>query len=373
MSPLPTVGIVRHQLFRPSETFIASQALALRRFRPLFVGRDRVPPRPGVDSVSVSQRGRAALLAYTLARTSGPLCGLLRERPVALLHAHFGVEGVYATTLARSLRVPLVTTLHGFDVTIGKRHMITSRKPSWINYVVWRRMLFDECRLFICVSDYIRRRAIEWGYPEERTIVLPIGVDVEVVQPGEFVEAPRIIHVARLVQIKGTADLLRAFAIVKQVIPKAKLVIIGDGPLRASLISLSRSLGVAASVRFLGAQDHSETLRWMRQSRLLCLPSVTATDGSQEGLGMVLLEAAAAGKPVVGTNHGGIPEAVTDGLNGFLVPEHDVAVLADRLLALLKDPELCEQLGKAGREAVVERFNLRRQTDKLESLYRELM
>jgi colanic acid/amylovoran biosynthesis glycosyltransferase len=111
----------------------------------------------------------------------------------------------------------------------------------------------------------------------------------------------------------------------------------------------------------------------VRESRLLCLPSVTAPNGDQEGLGMVLLEAAATGRPVVGTAHGGIPEAVVDGTTGYLVPEHDVTALADRLVALLRDPQLGERLGKAGRDMVVERFNLHRQTEKLESLYRSLL
>jgi glycosyltransferase involved in cell wall biosynthesis len=313
------------------------------------------------------------LLSYTLTRRSGALRRILRERETALLHAHFGVEGVYAIQTAKALHVPLVTTLHGFDVTISKSQLLASKKPSWMNYVTWRRDLFNEGAVFICVSDHIRRRAMEWGYPEERIVVLPIGVDVESIQPAGFVETPRILHVARLVEKKGTADLLQAFAIVRKAVPAAQLVVIGDGPLRASLNDLARELGVGGSVRFMGAQQHGETLRQLSQSRLLCLPSVTASNGDQEGLGMVLLEAAAAGKPVVGTDHGGIPEAVTDGSNGFLVPERDIAGLADRLLALLTDPQLCDQFGKAGREMVVERFNLRRQTDKLEFLYRTLI
>jgi colanic acid/amylovoran biosynthesis glycosyltransferase len=297
----------------------------------------------------------------------------LAERRTALLHAHFGVEGVYAIETARALRVPLVTTLHGFDVTVSKSQLLASKKISWVNYVAWRRTLFSEGAVFICVSEHIRRRAVEWGYPAERIVVLPIGVDVESIQPAGFAETPRILHVARLVEKKGTSDLLRAFADVRTAVPDAELVIVGDGPLRASLEGLARDLGVAAAVRFLGVQKHSETLRWLNRSRLLCLPSTTASNGDQEGLGMVLLEAGAAGKPVVGTDHGGIPEAVEDGSNGFLVPERDAAALADRLLAMLSDPQLCERFGKAGREMVVERFNLRRQTEKLESLYRTLI
>ncbi|MGC4768723.1 glycosyltransferase [Micromonospora sp. DT44] len=345
----------------------------MRSFRPLFVGRDLVPNRPGTESVSVADFGKSAVLPYTLTRRSPALAAALAERGTALLHAHFGVEGVYAVPTAKALEVPLVTTLHGFDVTVTRAKMLASKKPSWLNYVTWRNSLFTEGAVFVCVSEHIRRRAVEWGYPADRCRVLPIGVDVDAIQPSGPVEVPRILHVARLVEKKGTQYLLRAFAEVRKAIPGAELTLIGEGPLRDPLGALARELGIEASVRFLGAQKHSDTLRWLSQSTLLCLPSVTAQDGDQEGLGMVLLEAAASGKPVIGTLHGGIPEAVTDGANGFLVPERDVAALADRLIELLRDKHLCDQFGKVGRQTVEDRFNLRRQTKKLESLYRDLL
>jgi len=373
MTQPPVVGVVRHQQFRPSETFIAKQAQALRQFRPLFVGRDAAPVPPGIDFVSVSQFGRAAVAKYTLTRRSEPLRRLLAERGPALLHAHFGVEGVYAVPLARALGVPLVTTLHGFDVTLGRRQLLSAGKASWVTYVADRQDLFEHGSVFVAVSDFIRRKALAWGYPAERVVVLPIGVDVDAIQPTPPPPAPRVLHVGRLVEVKGTASLLRAFVLVRAVRPDAELVIVGDGPLRAALVQLASTLGLGDAVRFLGACDYAGTLREMREARVLCLPSVTARTGAQEGLGLVLLEAAATGRPVVGTVHGGIPEAVVDQTTGYLVPESDEAGLADRLVTLLDDEQLCERMGKAGREMVVDRYNLARQTDKLESLYRTLM
>lgn len=337
------------------------------------MARDPVPTTRRVQSLSVAEFGRPALLAYTLAGRPQPLAGALAERGVALLHAHFGPEGAYGARLARAMGVPLVTTLHGFDVTVTKARLLASRKPSWVRYVTGRGALFRQCARFICVSEHIRRRAVRWGYPEDKLTVLPIGVDVDLIAPAPAPEAPRVLHVARLVAKKGTADLLKAFAVVARAVPGAELVVIGEGPLRASLAALAVALGVGDSVRFLGAQPYPETLRWVRESRLLCLPSVTAPNGDEEGLGMVLLEAAATGRPVVGTDHGGIPEAVVDGTTGYLVPEHDVTALAERIVTLLRDPGLGERLGKAGREMVVDRFNLHRQTGRLEELYRSLL
>jgi colanic acid/amylovoran biosynthesis glycosyltransferase len=347
--------------------------MSLSSFRPLFVARDKVPATPGIDAVSVADFGRRAVLAYTLGRAAGPLPAALAERGVVLLHAHFGVEGVYATRIAKAMGVPLVTTLHGFDVTVSRAELLATRKPSWVNYVAWRESLFAQGAVFICVSEHIRRRAAEWGYPASRLVVLPIGVDVDRIGEAGPAEASAILHIGRLVEKKGTQYLLRAFADVRRAVPGAELTIVGDGPLRPALEGMAADLDVAGAVRFLGTRGHAETLDLLARSRLLCLPSVTAASGDQEGLATVLMEAGAAGKPVVATQHGGMSEAVTDGTNGYLVPERDPAALADRLIALLRDPQLCEQFGKAGRETVLERFNLRRQTAKLETLYRTLL
>lgn len=338
------------------------------------MAKDRVPEiTPPVNAVSVAQFGKRAQLAYTLTRSPGPMKQALADRNVALLHAHFGPEAVYVTPLAKALGVPLVTTLHGFDVSVAKSQLVASRKPSWINYVTWRDDLFTHGRVFVAVSEHVRRRAIEWGYPADRLVVLPIGVDVDVIQPAPVPETPRILHIARLVEKKGTADLLRAFAGVFRAVPGAELAIIGQGPLRESLEATAAELGIAGAVRFLGARPHAETLQWLSHSRVVCVPSVTAPNGDQEGLVTVLMEAGAAGVPLVATDHGAAHEAVTEGINGFLVPEHDPTALADRLITLLRDPAMGERFGKAGREMVVHRFNLRRQTDKLEALYRTLL
>jgi glycosyltransferase involved in cell wall biosynthesis len=342
----------------------------MRAYHPLFVARDSVVRAPaGTDALSISDFGKAAATSYLLTRRSEKLVKVLAERGVSVLHAHFGVEGVYITPTAKALNVPLVTTLHGFDVTVGKKQLLASKKPSWINYVTWRTSLFETGAVFICVSEHIRRSAIEWGYPAERTVVLPIGVDTDAIKPVPFGEKPQIVHVARLVEKKGTADLLRAFATVRRAVPAADLVIIGEGPLRERLDVLAKQLGIADAVQFLGARTHAEVLAQVAAAQVLCLPSVTAPNGDMEGLGMVLLEAAATGRPVVGTNHGGIPEAVDDGVNGYLVPERDPVALAERLLALLGDPDLGERFGAAGRAMVERRFDLHTQTGKLESLY----
>jgi len=182
-----------------------------------------------------------------------------------------------------------------------------------------------------------------------------------------------ILHVARLVEKKGTGDLLDAFALVRRKYPVAELQIVGEGPLEHSLRAKAESLGLGDHVHFLGARRHEDVLTLMRKAWVFCLPSITAKSGDAEGLGMVLLEAAACGVPSVATRHGGIPEAVIHGVTGLLQGEHDIAGLAGNLNELLGDAGLRSQMGGAARRHAVEKFDLAKQSSLLADIYRKLL
>lgn len=158
-----------------------------------------------------------------------------------------------------------------------------------------------------------------------------------------------ILHVARLVEKKGTAVLINAVKQVKLLNPDVKLVIIGEGPLLDGLKAQVTSLGLDQTVTFTGALPHVDVMAWMRKASMLVLPSITAKTGDAEGLGMVLLEAAVTGVPVIGTQHGGIPEAIIDEQTGFLVKERDDKQLAERISFLMKDEHKRFEMGKNAR------------------------
>jgi glycosyltransferase involved in cell wall biosynthesis len=371
------VAIFRHNLFRISEPFIAGQAQHLRRYRPLFLGRLRFGRAPdGAESLALQDlpgRWRLPRIGWQMiTRSPRPYQRLLRDHRPSLIHAHFGIEGVYALPLAQRLGIPLVTTFHGFDATLAPWAFLGS--PAWAHYPLLRRTLAREGDLFICASSFIRERLLATGFPEARTHTLHIGVDCRSIQPRRpSEEEPVILHVARLVEVKGTKYLLRAFANVAQRYDGVQLVIIGDGPLRRSLRSLAVSLKVQERVRFLGALGHADVLAWMRKAAMLVLPGIRTATGRVEGLGLVLLEAAATGVPAIGSRLGGIPEGVIDGRTGYLVPERDPGALAVRIGELLADPARRERMGIEGRALVERCFDIERQTEKLESLYDSLL
>jgi colanic acid/amylovoran biosynthesis glycosyltransferase len=270
------------------------------------------------------------------------------------------------------LEIPLVTTFHGFDATLKMHAMLGS--PAWFRYPLLRRTLAREGDLFLCASTFIRQRLLARGFPESRTHTHYIGVDCQAIRPREdFEERPAILHVARLVEVKGTRYLLRAFATVARRYDRVQLLIIGDGPLRRPLQALTASLGMQDRVQFLGALPHADVLSWMRKAAMLVLPGIRTATGREEGLGMVLLEAAATGLPIIGSRVGGIPECIVEGKTGFLVPERDADALAQRMGELLEDSVKRRQMGTAGRALVERRFDIERQTEALESFYDSLL
>lgn len=370
----PCVALLRHQLFLPSEVFIAEQARALRKFAPLLFGRVLAgEPHPGL-SYYVPAVGALERLSYVLTRNPRLFLPELSKRRPVLIHAHFGVEAVYGMEIADRLGIPLVTTFHGFDATLKRADLLASRKPTWIQYLLKRGELKRRGALFICVSESIRSQLLRLGFPAERTRLHHIGVDTAAFASSAAPDQePVILHVARLVEKKGTAYLLEAFARISAKHPRAQLVVIGAGPLRDRLALSAAELGIDARVRWLGALPHAEVRQWLRRAAVFCLPSCTAASGDEEGLPISLLEAAASGVPVVATRHGGIPEAVEDGGTGYLVPERDADSLAGALDALLSSESLRQRLGDQARCIVHSRFDLHRQTRGLEQLYEAVL
>jgi len=364
MSCKPTIIVYRDELLRVSETFIRAQAESLGRFRPYFVGlrhraglslpEKRVHIISGPGLVGKFQRARFKLLgpSLTLQRS------LARKQPV-LIHAHFGPDACNAMALADALNVPLIVSLHGYDITRSDdRH---SRL-----YLRRRDRLMNKAARFICVSNFIREQALAKGFPESKTIVHYTGIDTEFFRPNPLTpRSPVVLFVGRLVQEKGCAYLIQAMGRVQKFVPEARLVIIGDGPLREGL--RQQAAGAVKNCHFLGAQSAEIVRDWMNRSTVFCTPSVT------EGFGMVFAEAQAMGLPIVGFESGGVPEAVANGETGFLVTNRDWQELASKLVLLLKVPELWARFSRTGQLRVRRLFDIHKQAVALEEIYESVM
>jgi len=367
----PRVVIFSDHLLYPSETFIRAQAEALSEFEPIYAGSRRVQGlKLPEDRTFTINRGT---FASKLEEVSFKLLGFaptfyrrLRSLNPTLIHAHHGANGFRGLPLAKNLDVPLIVTFHGSDATAtDMRH----QKPYFGHrqYLKNKGSLQRRGALFLAVSDFIRKKLLQQGFPEDRVVLHYTGVNTDLFSPASTETTPTILFVGRLVERKGAEFVIKATAEVQRQMPGVNLVLIGDGPLRGDLERQARQS--LATYQFLGVQNHEEVRKWMNRASIFCAPSVKVASGEEEAFGMVYAEAQAVGKPVVAFDSGGISEVVEHGTTGFLAAERDWQGLAQHLLLLLKNTELRKQFGSAGRARVLQLFDLEKRTRLLEEIY----
>jgi glycosyltransferase involved in cell wall biosynthesis len=375
--------VYRSELLPLSETFIREQILSYRRWKAVLIGLHSAGSLP-LDGLDVrvlrpARPGYLNRLQWRLSRAqrSVPqsIIQLLKQESASLLHAHFGPDAVEAWPIARALGLPMVATLHGYDININRAWWESGRGGRGMQSYPERLLaLGQESGVrFIAVSEAIRRSAIAFGLPECKVSVRYIGVDPARFKPGGrpiFERERRVLFVGRLVEKKGCEYLIRAFKGVQQTVPDASLVIVGDGELRSDMVQLAQDLGVRAQFR--GACSHDEVRKELDLARAFCLPSVATMIGDAEGLPIVLLEAQASGVPVVTSARGGAGEAVSESITGFCFPERRSDILADRLIVLLTDNRLAESAAKAGPLHIADKFDIHKCTQSLEDLYDEV-
>jgi glycosyltransferase involved in cell wall biosynthesis len=381
-SPKPAVLVYRSEILSPSETFIRNQMAALKSWRGLLVGKRLLHQLPldGVETRLLEDEGQGALArgAVRMLRRLGLAAGLgaLRQERPRLLHAHFGTDAVAAAPIARALRLPMLVTLHGYDINVHRDAWERGEGgPAMRDYP--RRLLELAARRhvhFIAVSEAVRLRAIAYGIAPEKLTTGYIGVDPSKFAPGPapLSERPlRVLFVGRLVEKKGCEYLLRAMQRVKAELPEAEVTIVGDGPLRGELEKLSGDLGVGA--RFTGALAPERVKAELDRARIFCLPSICAANGDAEGFGLVLLEAQAAGLPAVSSAFGGAREGILHGRTGYHFEEKNVGALAQRLSELLSQPDKAMMMGWTARQFVSRCFDIHKCTAALERRYDQLM
>lgn len=375
----PNILIFRTDLLPPSETFIASQAHAFRRYAPIFAGLRRIPTGLALDPEETVALTHANTLRDKLVRRGFLQTGIApqflralhRCRP-ALLHAHFAIDAAAALPIQKHLGIPLAVTLHGYDVTSSDASL--RRTPAGRVFLSRREELFARASLFFCVSEHIRQQALARGFPAVKLHSHRIGVDLSLFAPDPLCSRSRdpiVLFVGRLVEKKGCAHLIRAMALVEERHPATKLLIVGDGPLLDPLRAQAKAL--LRHCTFLGSQPPSVVRDLMHRASVLAQPSIVAGDGDSEGLPIVLCEAQAMGLPVVAFRGPGVSEAVVESRTALVTAPGDERAFAICISMLLGDPAFAARLAAAGRRHAEQRFSLAAQTARLEDLYDEVL
>jgi glycosyltransferase involved in cell wall biosynthesis len=271
-----------------------------------------------------------------------------------VIHAHWAIPQAFVAALAAP-GVPLVVTTHGGDV-YALRAAPLVRLKQWV---------FGRSAHVTTVNDEMRERLTEWGVPEDRSSVIPMGVDLGPARAAREQATRRpghVVAVGRLVEKKGFGNLIEALRGVEDV--PWSLTVVGDGPWRERLERQAAGLPVT----FLGQRGKSEVLATLASATVVALPSVAAANGDQEGLPVTLLEAAAVGAAIVASDLPGIREVVRDDRSGLLVRPGDVDALRAALVRELTDVDARTRHGEAAVAAAAEYA-----TDRIGARYRDVL
>lgn len=290
-----------------------------------------------------------------------------QERP-QVLHGHFSWESWRNFGLIKKTGLPLVTTFYGLDVNK------LARLPQW-----QRRypMLFRRGEIFIVEGPHMAQALRAIGCPEKKIRVVPIGVDIEKISAA-VVEKNRSVMKVMFVGLergkKGPLYAAKAYALVAQKHKNLELHVIGDGPYCTPVKKLLSGAGVLDRCVFHGYIPLESYYAVLGHMDIVMAPSVTTENGDTEGgAPVVVIEAQAAGLPVVGTTHCDIPSIVVHNKTGLLCAERDIDALAENLELLVSDPERMEKFGNAARIRAREHFSIQRQVKDINEIYGSLV
>jgi len=284
-----------------------------------------------------------------------------------VLHAHFGEWAYALLPLAQALEAKLVASFYGYDA--GS----LPRRPGWSARLI---RLFTIAEAVVAEGPAMSGRLVSLGCPPQKIAIVPLGINLDdwPQRQRQLSEGrpARLLVVASLREKKGVDDALRLFARARRWLPQGSmLTVVGDGPLRTRLRRLASDLGVSEAVRWTGYLPSDEVRRLLYEADVLVQPSVTASDGDTEGgAPVILLQAAAAGLPVVATRHADIPHVVADGVTGCLAAERDIPGLEEALRRVLQD---YEAISTASRARAMAEFSIAQTRERLRRLYESLI
>jgi glycosyltransferase involved in cell wall biosynthesis len=274
----------------------------------------------------------------------------LKGYKIDAVFAEYGMVGASVTEACKMAAVPLVIHFHGADVY---------HRDTVAAYASLYQNAFKYASAFIAVSVDMAATLKEMGAPADKVFTASCGVNTEAFPLLDIsASAKDFLFVGRFVEKKSPQSLVKAFKIVREKHPDARLWMVGGGPLFDETQALITELGLNEQITLTGVLKPAEIRALMKTMRAFVQHSVTAGNGDKEGTPVTVLEASSSGLPVISTRHSGIKEAVIDGQTGFLVDEYDITGMAERMIILANSVELAVQMGKASRKHMVDNYDI---------------
>lgn len=288
----------------------------------------------------------------------------LKENQINAALIEYGPVGVRCMDLLEQLNIPFIVHFHGYDAS---RYEVVDRFKDGY------RGLFKKAKSIVVVSEKMKEMLMEMGAPSEKLCLNHYGPNPIFLDVRPDYKSNNILHVGRFVDKKAPHVTIAAFKNLSETHPEARLKFVGDGPLLESSQELVNQLGLTDKIEFLGIKSPEEIASLMADSLMLVQHSVRAKDGDMEGTPNTILEASAAGLPVVSTMHAGIPDVILHNQTGLLGAENNQEVMAENMKAIFGNRSLAEKLGKAGKKRIKEHFTREKYLGKLQQLVDEMM
>ena len=283
-----------------------------------------------------------------------------KRNGINVVLAEYGLTGIGVLDVCKDLNIPLIVHFHGYDAYLTE--LLDRHKRAY-------KRMFDYASVIIAVSKHMVEQLVKLGVPLEKVVYVPYGVEINKFAQADIFASPlRVLSVGRFVEKKAPYLTILAFKKVLERLPEARLVMVGAGLLHDVCSKLTKALHVEHAVELKGIVDHAGVAALMQQSRVFVQHSLVPASGDTEGTPVAILEAGAAGLPVVSTKHAGINEAVIHGKTGFLVDEGDIDAMAEYLYQLLANPELAGKMGKNAREFIHANFSMERRIEQLRKI-----
>jgi len=273
----------------------------------------------------------------------------LRKEKVDCVLAEYGPTACESLKVIRYLKIPMIVHFHGYDA---------SQKDVLLRYAEKYKEVFEYAQKIIVVSNKMKESLLGLGCAENKLNLNYYGPDDSFYSLQPTFNDCQFVSVGRFVDKKAPHLIILAFKQVIEAVPEAKLIMVGDGELLTICKSLVRAYQLEKSILFPGILKKSEIKDLFQHSIALVQHSVIAENGDSEGTPVAVLEAQAAGLPVISTYHGGIPDVVINGETGLLSNEFDIESMAANMKRILKEKGLAKQLGDAGRKRVNENFSM---------------
>jgi colanic acid/amylovoran biosynthesis glycosyltransferase len=260
-----------------------------------------------------------------------------------VIHCHFGQNGLIGAFLKDcGITDRLIVTFHGSDINVT---------PGRFGKNMYRHM-FKTADVITVGSNFIKNKLIDHGCAPEKIQTIPMGIIIRKTPPPNY-----FLSVGRLVEVKGFIYSIEAFALLARDFENINYYIIGSGPLHEALNRRIIELDMETRIFLLDEKTDVELEFFFHHALAFIVPSIRASDGAEEGQGLVIQEAESYGLPVIGVDTGGIAEGIISGKTGWIVSEKEIPAMRDKMAFFLTHPDKCREFGEEGRKFVQKNYD----------------